>query len=449
MSKKAYQQQLSELLQHAPLWQYGHSLPSPRQALFLTLPHKEVLFGGAAAGGKSFALMLDSLLFVDRPEYNAILFRQTFQDLALPGALIDLSKQMLMGTDAKWNGSEHFWLFPSGATINFGYLKSADDKYRYQSTEFHYIAFDELTQFKQDDYTYLFTRLRKQEGSDIPLRMRAASNPGGVGHEWVFERFLPIDKEMLEHVLRQPLERRYYEKEGRAFIPAFIADNPHIDVSYYDSLDQADPVTRAQLLNGDWYIQPTGGVFDRQWFTHYYSKLNPLGFDAEAKPIEFDEMLISVDMAYKEHDAADYTVLQCWGRKRADYYLIDQVRGRWGFPEAKRRFLQFCDKHPNAYHKVIEDKAAGISLIQELKREVGGLVPYNPGTKSKVERAQIIAPYWEAGNVYLPEHERWVADFINECVSFPTNPHDDQVDAMSQALVKFQKAKKHYYIGQV
>lgn len=427
----SYKANLKNLLKFDALWNYGGTIPTPRQALFLTLPHKEALFGGAAAGGKSYSLFLGSLLYVGEPDYNAILFRASYQDLSLPGALIDLSKQMLMGSDAHWNELKHTWTFPSGATITFGYLKDVNDKWRYQSTEFHYIAFDELTQMTQEMYTYLFTRLRKQEGCAIPLRMRAASNPGGDGHEWVFERFIHNAKAM-------PLG--FFEIGGRAFVPAFIKDNPHIDKSYYDSLDQADATTRAQLLNGDWYIQPTGGIFERKWFGHGY---DPRTFEA------MDELLISADLAFKEHDTADFTVYQCWGRKGAEYYLLDQVRGRWGFPEAKRQFIAFCDKHPEAYHKIVEDKAAGISLIQELKRDVSGLVPYNPGAKSKVERAQVVAPFWEAGNVYLPEHEEWVADFINECVSFPTGPHDDQVDAMSQALIKFQKAKKQYFIGHV
>src|SRR5439155_6373928 len=86
--------------------------------------------------------------------------------------------------------SSHTWKFPSGAVLRFGYLDTALDIYQYQSAEFQFIGFDELSQFKENDYRYLFSRLRKAKGIDVPLRMRSGSNPGGVGHEWVKKRFI-------------------------------------------------------------------------------------------------------------------------------------------------------------------------------------------------------------------------------------------------------------------
>lgn len=114
--------------------------PTPKQRAFLLMNNsKEILYGGAAGGGKSVAQLMAALQFVDVPGYSAILFRKTYADLSLPGALIDMSKQWLMpfveSKEVKWSEKEKQYVFPSGATLNFGYLESANDCYRYQGAE--------------------------------------------------------------------------------------------------------------------------------------------------------------------------------------------------------------------------------------------------------------------------------------------------------------------------
>lgn len=247
---------------------YAPHVPEVPQHAFLWLNHLEAFYGGAAGGGKSDALLMAALQYVDVPGYAAIIFRKTYTDLALPGAIMDRSKAWLMDTDAEWNETDKQWTFPSGATLNFAYLKSANDKYRYQGAEFQYIAFDELTQFPETDYLYLFSRLRspaledewgrplklppavraqREQLARIPLRMRSASNPGGKYHHWVARRFpvLPGDSPS--------------QKENRIFIPAKLRDNPHVNQkSYRQSLAQLDEETQAQLLEGDWTARQPG-----------------------------------------------------------------------------------------------------------------------------------------------------------------------------------------------
>ena len=210
--------------------------PTAKQQAFLLLNCLEALWGGAAGGGKTDALLMAALQWVDVPGYNALLLRRTFADLALPGAIMDRSHDWLRGTAAEWNDREKTWTFPSGARLTFGYLQGDHDKYRYQGTELSFCGFDELTQFQEEQYTYLFSRLRRPEGSDVPLRMRSASNPGGVGHGWVYERFMPdLTAEAIEH-------RR---KTGRIFIPARLEDNPYIDqAAYRRGLAELDDITR-------------------------------------------------------------------------------------------------------------------------------------------------------------------------------------------------------------
>jgi hypothetical protein len=230
-----------------------------KQHAALWVNAKELMYGGAAGGGKSDFLLMAALQYVDVPEYAAIIFRKTYTDLSLPGALMDRAHLWLDQTDARWDAVDKRWEFPSGASLSFGYLKSELDKYRYQSAEFQYIAFDELTQFPIEDYQYLFSRLRgPAEGAGslarVPLRMRSASNPGGQGHAWVKKRF--IDKEWDP----EDPDDSYERAQSRVFIPASLYDNEeNVNVPQYEeSLKNLDRQTRKQLLDGDWTARPPG-----------------------------------------------------------------------------------------------------------------------------------------------------------------------------------------------
>lgn len=263
--------------------QYSPHQPEPPQHAFLWLNRLEAMYGGAAGGGKSDALLMAALQYVDVPGYAALLLRKTFEDLALPGALMDRGHTWLRGTGASWNDQRHKWTFPSGASLTFGYLATSTHRYRYASAEFQFIGFDELTQFPEDDYRFLFSRLRRPAdvaGDDlatarvlpdqfdhplarVPLRMRSASNPGGRGHVWVKRRFIdktpdPDDPEDTPAKARR-----------RLFIPAKLEDNPHVDQdAYRQSLGELTDLERRRLLHGDW----NADLGDR-----YYS---PGGIDA-------------------------------------------------------------------------------------------------------------------------------------------------------------------------
>jgi hypothetical protein len=250
--------------------------PTPRQELFLALQELEAFYGGAAGGGKSDALLMGALQYVDIPGYAAIIFRRTLQDLKLPEALMARAHEWLDRTPAKWVASDMQWRFPSGAILQFGYLDSEDDKLRYQSSAYQFIAFDELTHFTQSQYRFLFSRLRKLEGANVPLRMRSASNPGGRGALWVKNHFIPdgfvpahaeairvwvkpITYEADEMLMLKDLFVGESLPVNRAFVPARMQDNPHLDqASYISSLYQLDRVTREQMLKGDWSIQVIG-----------------------------------------------------------------------------------------------------------------------------------------------------------------------------------------------
>ena len=150
--------------------------------------------------------------------------------------------------------------------------------------------------------------------------------------------------------------------------------------------------------------------------------------------------LQSWDCSFKDLDDSDYVVGQVWGAKGADRYLIDQVRGRMGFPATITAIKTLSAKHPAVITKLIEDKANGTAVIQVLKHEIQGIVPVEPAG-GKASRVQSVSPIIEAGNVYLPDPSiaPWIHDFIEECAAFPFGKNDDQVDAMSQGLHRMNK----------
>lgn len=216
---------------------------SRQQGLFLLLSCEEALYGGAVGGGKTAALLMAALQYVDVPGYSALILRRTFPELEQPDGPIWQSTRWFATVPEdirpRYSKGEHTWTFSSGAVIRFGHLDDANAVIRYQGGGYHYIGFDELTHFEQSSYEFIgFSRQRRPPTgplSEVPMRVRASANPGGPGHAWVKRRF--IDE-------RPP---------DVAFVPAKVWDNPGIDTDDYVSrLEKLSPVLRQQLLDGDW-----------------------------------------------------------------------------------------------------------------------------------------------------------------------------------------------------
>src|SRR5262245_16470678 len=168
-------------------------VPPPQQVEFLVLSDVlETFYGGAGGGGKSQSFLYGALQYVDVPGYAALILRRRLTDLELPKSLLARARAYLAGTGAVYNGSTYTFTFPSSATLTFGHPRNVGDELRYQSAEFDYIAIDEVTEWEESQYRFLFSRLRRLKGSRVPPRMRSGSNPGGVGHDWVKKRFVDV-----------------------------------------------------------------------------------------------------------------------------------------------------------------------------------------------------------------------------------------------------------------
>lgn len=155
-------------------------------------------------------------------------------------------------------------------------------------------------------------------------------------------------------------------------------------------------------------------------------------------PVSFDRILGSWDMTFKDKKDNDFVVGQVWGKKGADFYLLDQVRGQWDFVKTLKVFIQLAEKWKRCHGWLIEDKANGSAIISTLKKQISGLKPINP-TESKIARAEAISIYIETGNVYIPENAPYIADLEDEIINFPAVDHDDQIDCMTQALNYFRE----------
>lgn len=391
--------------------------PTLTQAHFILREEDEVFFGGAAGGGKSDALLMAALQYVLFPDYAALLLRRTYADLALPGAIMDRAFDWLSNTDAKPVDGGKSWEFPGGATLTFGYLENERDKFRYQGAEFQFVGFDELTQFSETQYLYLYSRLRRLAGSDIPIRMRSASNPGGIGHEWVKARFI----------------------EGEhPFIPSLLDDNPHIDKgAYEEALAKLDPVTREQLRHGNWDIGIRGELFDRTWF--------PMAdgpFPEGARRVRYWDLAAT---EARQGTDPDYTAGALLAARDGRYRVEDMVRVRRNPGDVEAIILQTAelDGPGVAIRMEQEPGSSGKNTIDHYARRV--LRGYDfrgvKSTGSKVERARPVSAAASQGNISIVRSP-WAGGLLTELELFPqAGVHDDQVDALSGAFAELALAK--------
>ena len=196
---------------------------------------------------------------------------------------------------------------------------------------------------------------------------------------------------------------------------------------------------KSTLSTADWlslYQQkpvPEGGAIFETSKLRYY--------DESSEPKRFDQIVGSWDMTFKENKTSDFVVGQLWGRKGADFYLLDMVRDRMDFVKTLKVFINFANKHKNCNCWLVEDKANGTAIISTLKKHISGIIPITP-KESKQERAYAITPYLEAGNIFFPKNQNFTKDLEEEMLQFPAGAHDDTVDSMTQALNYFRMKKR-------
>lgn len=242
--------------------------PQPKQRMFQQRPEYEALYGGAAGGGKSDALLTEALRQVQIPHYRGIIFRKTYPQLT---DLIDRSRELYTKAfpRADYNSTAHCWSFPSGAKIFFGNMPRDEDRFNYQGKHYDFVAFDELTQFTWVQYSYLMSRNRPN-GPGTRVYMRATANPGGIGHGWVKDRFVtaavPMTTIWETYEVRKPDGTTAEMKRDRIFVPSTVFDNQALldnDPNYLANLAMLPEAEKNALLYGSW-DSFDGQVF-REW----------------------------------------------------------------------------------------------------------------------------------------------------------------------------------------
>lgn len=188
---------------------------------------------------------------------------------------------------------------------------------------------------------------------------------------------------------------------------------------------------------------PAGGdIFKRSWAKYYVPSIEMkvrlgLGDDVKVMPSSFSQQAQSWDCTFKDKNTSDFVAGHVWARDEADYYLLDRHHELMGIVETMRAIQSMANRWPDAKAKYVEDKANGSAVIEMLQKKIPGMVAVNPQGGKEV-RAQAVAPFWESGNVYVPHPlwKSWADEVLDELEAFPNGAHDDDVDAMSQALVK-------------
>ena len=461
---------------------YVPHFPHPKQAQFLGAhprpdpsdgPPFECLYGGAAGGGKSDALLMAAAQYAWKyPHFQGLLLRRTYAELAKAGAL--MTRAMGWWTRSlgvHWNGTDKVFTFPNGATVEMGYHANIRDDDQYQGAEYHLVGFDELTHWPDDRaFDWLKSRVRKGDGDPIPRRLLATSNPGGPGHVWVRDRFVGgVD---------MVAGRRF---EGRSlYIPATLKDNPSLNrEAYRATLSEMHPTVRRQLLEGDWEARDPGDYFRLEWFGPL---LDPV---LDEIPRGDRVMVRWWDLAASERDDAARTAGVLMARTRLGARAVVHATAFRATP-GKRDGKIAQQAHLDGRHVVvgleIEGGSGGPAQFETLSKRlraqgfrVVGARPRTPqhtetekrvmirtptSVTAKAARADPVAsclergyqrrgecdetgePWWgvDAGRGFLQEREGlrlyagpWTQAYLDELEGFPDVALLDQVDATSGA----------------
>lgn len=456
-------------------------LPNPKQIPFLQSAAFESMYGGGKGSGKTRALVLAPLYWVHRPEFRGLLLRREWKQAAR--TLLVEAKKVYPAFGATWHAGAHVWRFPSGAEIEINGCDNEGDTERYFGTpELSYLGIDQLEHFTREMYLALISCARSAAG--LPLVVRSTANPGGVGLEWLSERFAPWvqppegdpwfdpkytgprvascavlwfrttagengteivcerdahepdcvgERRRLQHATSEPPCRpgkpcTLHAPRSRQYVHAVISDNPFTaGTSYEANLLALDPVERARFLSGNWMIRAKAGVyFQRAWLT----------------PLRTSPAAVLVRVRYwdraatKDDPRAAFTAGVRMALLATGLFVVEHVeRGQWDPGEVDAKILETANGDPPGTVLAIEKDGgqAGKSQAYYDARMLAGrdfVLP--PPIADKVTRMKPFSAQARAGNVAILEAP-WNGEYLRELEGCPMGKWD-QIDSSSGAM---------------
>lgn len=467
------------------------------QTQFLSTPADIAIYGGAAGGGKSMALIMEGARNISVKGYSGIIFRRETTDIR-DGGLWDEAFPLYKACGCKTNSQALTFRYPSGGFVKLDHLQHEKDIYGHQGKQYAYIAFDELTQFTEKQFFYLLTRNRSVV---VNPYMRGSCNPdpdsflvngrdgwgSGLISWWIGNDGFPIaerngkiryfyrngdvydwansreeligrHKEEIEVLFRQINDTGEivpWDKFCNAmvksitFIKSSVFDNKILmaaNPEYVANLVNQDSVTKQRLIDGNWKVKAEGSIFKTSMFD-YYDEVPYLR-----------NLMIFGDTAQSTSDTAAYTVMLLAGYNENGLYILDVLRGRFDADDLLTETVAFWNRHKtpritNTAPRVlrIENKSSGIGLNQQLRNRGVPISPIDRSSGqagSKWERAMNSVYSLNGRKIFLPSRVTqystniaWVEKFISECLSAEKNGDKkgywDQVDTLSDCINQF------------
>jgi predicted phage terminase large subunit-like protein len=426
--------------------------PGPQYEFLSTLADIAI-FGGAAGGGKSYALLLEPLRHYNNSRFGAVIFRRTSVQIRNQGGLWDESYALYRQLGGYPREAFLEWTFPSGAAIKFAHLEHEKSIYDWQGSQIPMLGFDELVHFTEKMFFYMISRVRSMSG--VPGYVRATCNPDAdswvrkfidwwIGPEGypINERcgklrwFIRRDDEMIWGDSRQELLDKYGADElpmSVTFIPSKLDDNPALlqkDPSYRAKLRALSRVDRLRLEGGNWNVRATAGtIFQREWF--------PV---IDAIPAGHIDALRFWDRAATKPNAENKDPDWTRGLKLLKYadntYVVADVRSLQDTPGKVETFIKSVAGHDGHSVRIMSQQDPGSAGVGEAEHFIrmlqGFVVKTETMPKDKVTRAKPVSAQAEAGNIRVLRAP-WNDAFFQELENFPDGAHDDQIDVLSGA----------------
>ncbi|WP_440952045.1 phage terminase large subunit [Methanococcoides sp. FTZ1] len=433
--------------------------PGP-QYQFLESTADICFYGGAAGGGKTYALLMELTRHINHKGFGAVVFRRTSVQVRNEGGLWDTSEEIYPGMGAAPKESVLEWDWPSGVTIKFAHMEHEKNKLDWQGSQVPLICFDELTHFTESQFFYMLSRNRSTCG--VKPYVRATCNPDAdswvaefidwwIGEDGyiipersgVIRWFIRKDGQVIWADSREELIEQYDEgtlPKSFTFIAAKLEDNQILmqkDPSYKANLEALPLVEKERLLGGNWKIRPAAGLyFKREWFEIVDS------IPKHAKKVRFWDLAATDE---KKAEDPDWTVGCLLAMDAGIYYVVDvqRVRKNPGAVETLIQQTALADGVDVPILMEQEPGSSGVNVISHYSRHV--LAGFNfrglKSTGNKVVRAGPISAAAANRNVKLVQGN-WINAFLAELEQFPEVGHDDQVDALSGAASVLMKKKK-------